>query len=117
MIKLETLGWNLYFEKEFESLSETGFDVARVAIEHKDRYLTYTKYGEFPAEVTGRLLSTAESSAQLPKVGDWVVMSLFANEVRAIIHKILPRKSKFSRKVAGKKIDEQSVKISASWYF
>jgi len=96
-------------KRNLNPLVKRDFDVARVAIEHKDRYLTYTKYGEFPAEVTGRLLFTAESSAELPKVGDWVAMSLFAKEVRAIIHKILPRKSKFSRKVAGKKIDEQIV--------
>lgn len=42
-------------------------------------------------------------------MGDWVVISLRTSENRATIHKILPRKSKFSRKVAGVNTNEQIV--------
>ena len=42
-------------------------------------------------------------------MGDWVVVSLRTSEKRATIHKVLPRKSKFSRKVAGVNTREQIV--------
>lgn len=42
-------------------------------------------------------------------MGDWVVISLRIEEKRATIHKVLPRKSKFSRKVAGVNTREQIV--------
>lgn len=42
-------------------------------------------------------------------MGDWVVISLRTSEKRATIHKVLPRKSKFSRKVAGVNTREQIV--------
>jgi ribosome biogenesis GTPase len=107
MINLKALGWNDFFQKEFESVLEPGLTVGRIAIENKQQYLIYTQQGELRGEVSGKLLYEAMSSADLPKVGDWVVISAMEAEGKAIIHSILPRKSKFSRKVVGKKTDEQ----------
>lgn len=42
-------------------------------------------------------------------MGDWVVVSLRVEEMKATIHKVLPRKSKFSRKIAGINTKEQIV--------
>lgn len=109
MTKLETLGWNATFEKAFKPYRESGFDVGRIAIENRDNYLVLSEKGEYPAEVTGKLLFLADSSADLPKVGDWVVLTLFEDEKKAVIHDILPRKTKFSRKVAGTKTVEQII--------
>jgi ribosome biogenesis GTPase len=53
------------------------------------------------------LRHSASSSAELPAVGDWVVIELYDEEAR--IQAVLPRLSVFSRKVAGKRTDEQVV--------
>ena len=107
MTDLEKYGWRPDLAAAFKPFQEAGFAVGRVAVEHRERYLVLTPAGEYDAEVTGKLLYTVDSPSDLPKVGDWVAMSLFEGEYKAIIHDILPRRTKFSRKVAGKKVQEQ----------
>jgi ribosome biogenesis GTPase len=107
VMDLKTLGWNDFFEDAFRSYRESGFSAGRVAIEHKSRYVVYAQPGELSAEVTGKLLYVANSAADLPKVGDWVVISIFDGDDGAIIHEVLPRRTKFSRQAAGKRSGEQ----------
>jgi ribosome biogenesis GTPase len=83
--------------------------VARVFAEHKHIYKLFTEIGEVLAEVSGKLRHEAINDEAFPSVGDWVVVSLRVEEKRATIHKVLPRKSKFSRKVAGVNTKEQIV--------
>src|SRR5262249_17881455 len=45
----------------------------------------------------------------LPAVGDWVIAQLRPRESRATIHHVLRRKGKFSRKIAGRKTEEQII--------
>lgn len=107
MFTKEELGWNDFFEERFLSYREQGMVPGRIAIENRDNYLVYTEQGEMRAEVTGKLLYNADDGSGLPKVGDWVAMSVFDPNSNGIIHEILPRKTRFSRKVAGKKTEEQ----------
>lgn len=60
-------------------------------------------------EISGKLRHEAIEQEEFPSVGDWVIVSLRIEEKRATIHKVLPRKSKFSRKVAGVNTREQIV--------
>jgi ribosome biogenesis GTPase len=101
------LGWNVFFDRHFQPFQEQGFAVGRIAIENRDNYLVLSGGNEYMGEVTGKLLFNASSSSDLPKVGDWVVVSLFESEHKAIIHEVLPRQTKFSRKIAGAKTEEQ----------
>ena len=55
----------------------------------------------------------SESRAELPAVGDWVVISMLADNSKAIIHAVLPRISKFSRNVTGAATEEQIVAVAA----
>ena len=59
----------------------------------------------------GKFRQDALSKADLPTVGDWVVVSPIDNDEtdRVQIEKLLERKSKFSRKEAGEVHDEQVV--------
>lgn len=107
MPDLKKLGWTDFFAQSFEPFRKQGFKIGRVAIENRDCYSVLTAEGEVTAEVAGKLLFTRESAADLPKVGDWAVMLQFEASERAIIQEVLPRKTKLSRKVAGKKFDEQ----------
>nr|WP_114490180.1 ribosome small subunit-dependent GTPase A [Halanaerobium sp. ST460_2HS_T2] len=108
------LGWNQNFEDKLMQIKkEENFQIARVAIEYKGMYKLYSKAGEVLAEITGKM----RYSNKFPAVGDWVVIDLQNNRERAIIHDILPRKSKFSRKVAGDNTEEQIVAANIDTVF
>ena len=101
-------GWNRFFQEEWERLGST-FTPARVIEQHPGSYRIVSDDGDFPAETTGRLSYSAKSQSELPIVGDWVLADIFTDEGKAIIHDVLPRKTRFSRKVAGKRSEEQVI--------
>ncbi|HEU4480407.1 MAG TPA: ribosome small subunit-dependent GTPase A [Actinomycetota bacterium] len=105
-LDLERLGWKEVAGRSEVDLPE-GTVPGRIAVEHRGSYVIYTELGEMPAEVTGRLLHTALDRADLPAVGDWVAARPLPGEQRAIVEAVLPRRSKFSRKVAGYQTEEQ----------
>lgn len=109
MYSLKQLGWTSYFEDEFIKTNKNEFIPARVAVENKQRYVLLTEAGEISGEVIGKLLYSAESISELPKVGDWVNIVLFEDERKGLIHKVFPRKSKLSRKTAERKTEEQII--------
>jgi ribosome biogenesis GTPase len=61
------------------------FEVGRVILEHKERYVIKTPDAEFDAELIGNLKYTAESSYGFPAVGDQVVFAEY-DEGKALIH-------------------------------
>ncbi len=98
-MNLDTLGWNSFFEEQFEQYRYSGYLAARICNEQKNLYHVYSSQGELSAEVSGKMLYTAISRHDLPVVGDWVVLQVPPNGDHAIIHALLPRKTSFSRKV------------------
>src|SRR5438067_10378439 len=105
-MELEALSWNSEWESHFAEARAKGWVPARVAVEDKHHYTVVGAAGELLAHVAGKLLHRA-SEAELPKVGDWVAISPFLNESKAVIHQVLPRKTKLSRKVPGRETAEQ----------
>ncbi|OJJ18624.1 ribosome small subunit-dependent GTPase A [marine bacterium AO1-C] len=103
----EQLGWNNHFSQYFTPLQAQGFEAGRIAIENRNNYVVLSTYGELKGEISGKLQYTAQSEAEFPKVGDWVVMQVF--DQQAIIHEVLPRQTKFTRRAAGKANEEQVV--------
>lgn len=97
-MNLHTLGWNNFFESQFHDWLDGGNLPARVAEEHRTRYLVITDSGTMPAEVSGRFRHRAESRSYFPCVGDWVAISNSPSHEQAIIHGVLERKSSLSRK-------------------
>jgi ribosome biogenesis GTPase len=108
-MKLETLGWNDFFEARFAPHHRQGLLPGRVSIQHKDRYILFTEQGEVNANVSGRFRFDVSGLKEYPAVGDWVVYDIDPGDQSAVIHHILERKSKFSRKVAGDRPDEQII--------
>ena len=86
-----------------------GLTAARVTAVDRARYLVRYENGEVPAELTGRLQFVAESSTDLPCVGDWVCARYRDDMSHATIHGVLPRKSFLRRKAPGKDIDFQMI--------
>lgn len=115
-MNLDRLGWNHSFAKNFASYQGQGYLAARVALEHKNAYILYSEVGELSAKITGKLRYRASGLQDFPAVGDWVVISTH-DEKTATIHRVLPRKSKFSRKMAGAETEEQVVATNVDTVF
>ncbi|MSU24587.1 MAG: ribosome small subunit-dependent GTPase A [Opitutus sp.] len=100
---LSSLGWDDFFSGHFAPFASdlAGFMPARVALEHKHAYALLAAHGEVTATCTGKLRHDATARADLPAVGDWVVVRPRPGEAHADIHAVLPRKTKFSRQAAG----------------
>jgi ribosome biogenesis GTPase / thiamine phosphate phosphatase len=81
--------------------NSSDFTVGRVTQEHRERYVVSTGDNEYDAEITGNLRFSANSRADFPAVGDWVMMTLY-DSGQAIIYKILPRRSVLARQAVGK---------------
>jgi ribosome biogenesis GTPase / thiamine phosphate phosphatase len=116
-ITLQDLGWDPYFEALFEPYTHDGFIPARVAVQHRGAYLVLTQAGEVPAELPGRLRHEASALSELPAPGDWVAALPVPNEEKVLIHAVLPRRSKFSRKVAGSETEEQVLAANVDTLF
>lgn len=114
---LETLGWNDRLAQEFEPFARRGLVPARVGLEHKHIYRVLTEEGERLARLAGRLRHRATASVEYPAVGDWVALRATPGEVRTSIQWILPRRSRFSRKVAGDLTQEQVVAANIDTVF
>jgi ribosome biogenesis GTPase / thiamine phosphate phosphatase len=97
---LQRLGWSPFFAEPFQQYRSEGLVPGRVAVQERGSYLVYTEEGERWAEITGRLRHGTASAADFPAVGDWVALG-------DRIHAVLPRQTKFSRKVPWLKTEEQ----------
>jgi ribosome biogenesis GTPase len=106
-LTLEALGWSPALEAQFAAYQSNNLQPGRVAVEDKHYYTVLTAAGDLIAQVSGKLLHETENPAALPKVGDWVAVAPQPNEAKAVIHHVLPRRTKLSRKVAGREIEEQ----------
>ena len=104
---LERLGWNRALEEAFQPYAARGLQPGRVGIEHRGAYVVHTSLGEMWAETTGAMLHRATGKADLPCIGDWVAVHVRLREKRATIGAVLPRRTRFSRNVAGFTTDEQ----------
>jgi ribosome biogenesis GTPase len=104
---LLNLGWSDFFKRHFEPFKKQGLIPARVACEKKRIFVVYCEKGELIAEVSGKFRYNANSASEFPAVGDWVTINMRQGENKAIIHGLLPRKTRFSRKVTLMKTEEQ----------
>ncbi len=114
---LEDLGWDSFFQKYYQTLRIPDSVPARVISESKGSFQVHCQYGELSAKISGKMRYRAGEESQYPAVGDWVVVKPLTNEQKGIIHAVLPRKSKFSRKVAGDRTKEQIVAANVDTVF
>lgn len=117
MKSLQALGWSAHFEEQWEKLGMKEAEAARVVSEHRGFYGVAGEGGELLAEVAGRLRHRAGGRADLPAVGDWVAIEARPEVGRATIRAVLPRRSRFVRKVAGRRVEEQVVAANVDTVF
>ena len=114
---LKELGWDDRWAAVFAPFASDGLVPARVAIEFNHIFRLYAEAGELQAQHAGRLLHEAESKEQLSAVGDWIAARQSLGEATATIEAVLPRRSRFSRKVAGESTEEQVVAANIDTVF
>ncbi len=107
MTELESLGWNNRLSEHYEPFAADGVVAGRVSIQHRGAYDVLTELGELRCEVVRRLVHDAATTAELPVVGDWVVVTVGAEDGTGAITAVLPRFTKFSRKTAWQATEEQ----------
>lgn len=117
MISLFDLGWNEFLEIEFRKIDQHGVRPARLVEELKGAYRVRAERGELLAEVAGRLRFSATARESMPAVGDWVVIAPREREGREIIQSVLPRRSKVSRRMAGRATSEQVIAANLDTIF
>jgi ribosome biogenesis GTPase len=104
---LNQIGWNDLLEKCLLPFAQAGLEAARVAVEHRAGYEVYSVHGELMAELSGKFRHEAGCWGDFPAVGDWLAVQAFPGEGKAIVHAVLPRRTKFSRTAAGERAEEQ----------
>ncbi len=106
---LQRWGWSSYFEALWNEGERADALPARVIAQQRKFWRIAGAFGECWAEVSGKLRLASEEGVEWPAVGDWVVAETRESGGSALILEVLPRRSRFVRKVAGKKIAEQVI--------
>ncbi|XOV88620.1 MAG: ribosome small subunit-dependent GTPase A [Pseudomonadota bacterium] len=118
MTELKELGWRKSLAKQLNA--HTGeLRPARVARQDVGRYQLLSEAGPLIGVLPGKTRLEAGSRADLPAVGDWVLCrpADAADPTQVIIEQTLVRFSKFSRKVAGDRFEEQVVAANIDTVF
>jgi ribosome biogenesis GTPase len=115
-LNLADFGWDERWAEAFAPYAAAGLVPARVGIEFNHIYRLFTADGEINAQQAGRILHRAGGRQDLAAVGDWVAVKQTSGN-SGTIEAILPRRSKFSRKVAGEVTEEQVVAANIDTVF
>ena len=110
-MELRSLGFDEHFNDAFQTYARVGLIPGRVLLQYNHIFTVATHDGELHAQCSGRLrhMATAASGSttpQLPATGDWVALQA-SGYATALIHAVLPRRSAFLRKAAGRVTREQ----------
>jgi ribosome biogenesis GTPase len=116
-LNLSDFGWTSSRAGEFRVHEEAGLCPARVVATYTHLYRLVTPGGETLASVAGRLRHSARGPQDFPATGDFVAAETRPGEARATIHHVLPRTSRFSRKAAGTRTEEQVVAANVDTAF
>jgi ribosome biogenesis GTPase len=106
---LQQLGWDARWAEAFAPHAAEGLIPARIAIEYNHIFRGFATSGELQLQHAGRFKHRAIARSELAAVGDWVAVRVSAGEAAGTIEAVLPRRSRFSRKVAGELTEEQVV--------
>ena len=112
---LESLGADASVHSVFQPYAARGLVLARVASSQRDHYQLFTTAGEVAAEASGALWYRTPDRAGMPVTGDWVAAR--AEGLYAIVEAVLPRKTVFSRRAAGRRDEEQPVAANIDLVF
>lgn len=116
IMKLEQLGFTDKIIEISNTIELDGFELGRVIIEHRERYIVQSVEGVYNAEITGNLRYSAKNSTDFPSVGDWVKI-IVTDKESAIIIEVLPRVSVLERQAVGKIAETQVIAANIDFAF
>ena len=133
-MSLKSLGWNSFFEACWREWEDSGALPARVVSQQRGLWRVAGDFAECWATASGKLRDEADAGGLWPAVGDWVAVesrvvlegqagaaccaTTKKNSVRqSILHGVLPRRSHFVRKVAGRRVEEQVIAANVDLAF
>src|SRR5258706_5690466 len=119
---LHLLGWNAHWRALFEPYLSQSLVPGRVIAEHRDAYRMEIESGEGAGALAGRRRHDAERRSELPAVGDFVAVRLRgpnvpAGDGQAIGEAVLPRRTAFVRRMAGRRSDDQVIAANIDTVF
>jgi len=114
-MNLQSLGADAEVFGAFETYAAQGLVLGRVAVAQRDQYRIYTEEAELAAEASGALWYRTPDRAAMPVVGDWVAARVVGRQ--AIVEAVLPRRTCFSRRAAGRREEEQPIAANIDLVF
>jgi len=117
---LHVLGWNARWRDLFEPYLSKQLSPGRVVAEHRDAYRVETQTGERGASLAGRLRHSATRRSELPAVGDFVALRLSGHQAEdgaAVVEAVLPRRTAFVRRAAGRNSEDQVIAANVDTIF
>lgn len=114
LYNLNQLGFDSFFQTQ---VTNTKYEIGRVATLAKGIYKLLSPQGIFQAEVSGKLYYDTEDTNGFPCVGDWVLFKPMHGEQKGVIHQVLTRKTLLSRHAAGEKAVEQLIAANVDMVF
>jgi ribosome biogenesis GTPase / thiamine phosphate phosphatase len=106
---IQDLGWDAYFEALWNESACGNCVPARVVSQQRGMWRVAGDFSERWAEASGSLRKESETGGDWPAVGDWVAAEIHESQEHAILQHVLPRRSRFARKAAGKQVAEQVI--------
>lgn len=117
MPPLEDWGWDERWAAAFAEGPGRGLLPARVVSEHRGTYDLAAADGTMLARLPGAMRHKAAGRADLPAVGDWVAVEAVPGERKAVVRRVLPRRTKLSRRAAGENEVEQVIAANLDTVF
>ncbi len=112
-MSLDHYGWNAFFSEALSELGDRSLEPARIVLASGGSYRLARESGESMGALSGRFRHRLGSGADYPTVGDWVAV----DPVGLRMEELLPRRTKLSRKAAGRQTREQVVAANVDVVF
>jgi len=107
---LQRWGWCSYFEALWNEGERENAVPARVIAQQRKFWRIAGAFGEGWAEASGKLRLAGEEGVEWPRSAIGCGRMYVKQEAPALILEVLPRRSRFVRKMAGKKIRRTSAR-------
>jgi ribosome biogenesis GTPase / thiamine phosphate phosphatase len=111
------LGWNEAFQQQLNRSNFPNAIPARIIRENRGVYNVHTGDNITCAQLSGSFRNAAQTSLDLPTIGDWVLVEQREQSQEPTIVSVLERKSLFTRQSSGDRSDNQLLAANIDYLF
>ena len=102
------IGFDPFFEAQLGGL-DGGREPARIAVDHGESYVSWTRDGVRKAVIAGHRLAEWRAAVERPQVGDWVTGTYSESAGALVIEHLLERRTCLVRRAAGERNEAQVI--------